>query len=114
MKVFISQPMKNKTPEEIKAVRLAAEMMVKVIFPEKKIDIIDSYFEENADSASPLANLGKSLELLATADIAVFCYGWEEARGCRIESAACVAYEIPFIEVTDGYQSALIKEENYD
>ena len=114
MKVFISQPMRDKTPEEIKAVRLAVEMMVKVIFPEKKIEIIDSYFEGNADSASPLANLGKSLELMSTADIAVFWYGWEEARGCRIESAACVAYEIPFIEVTDGYQSALIKEENYD
>lgn len=114
MKVFISQPMKNKTPEEIKAVRLATEMMVKAIFSGKKIEIINSYFEKNADSSSPLANLGKSLELLATADIAVFCYGWEEARGCRIESAACVAYEIPFIEVTDGYQSALIKEENYD
>lgn len=114
MKVFISQPMRDKTPEEIKNVRLAAELMIKTIFPKKKIEIIDSYFEENADSATPLVNLGKSLELLATADIAVFCYGWEEARGCRIESAACVAYEIPFIEVSDGYQSALIKEENYD
>lgn len=46
MKVFISQPMKNKTPEEIKAVRLAAEMMIKAIFPKKKIEMIDSYFEK--------------------------------------------------------------------
>lgn len=46
MKVFISQPMKNKTPEEIKAVRLAAEMMTKAIFPKKRIEIIDSYFEK--------------------------------------------------------------------
>ena len=94
MKVFISQPMKNKTPEEIKAVRLATEMMVKAVFPENKIEIINSYFEKKASSRLPLVNLGKSLELLATADLAVFCYGWEDARGCRIEHDCCVEYGI--------------------
>lgn len=83
--------MKNKTPEEIKAVRLAAEMMIKAIFPKKKIEMIDSYFEKNADSASPLANLGKSLELLATADIAVFLLWMGRSkrlshRECRLRS----------------------------
>ena len=114
MKVFISQPMKNKTPEEIKAVRLAAETMVKAIFPEKKIEGIDSYFEGNAASEPPLANLGKSFELLATADIAFFCYGWDETRGCRLEHAACMSYEIPFIDVTEGWNSSSIEEGNYD
>lgn len=113
MKVFISQPMRDKTPEEIKAVRLAAEMMVKVIFPKKKIEIIDSYFEENADSVSPLANLGKSLELMSTADIAVFCSGWAEARGCIVEKTTCKLYDIPFISIdTSNYRVS--EEENYD
>ena len=114
MKIFISQPMKNKTPEEIKAVCLAVEMMIKAIFPKKKIEVIDSYFEGNAASESPLANLGKALELLSTADMAFFCYRWEEARGCRIEKAACVAYEIPFIEMTEDWDSRPIEEKNYD
>lgn len=42
--------------------------------------------------------LSKSLELLATADVAIFAEDWWEARGCRIER-----------ECADGYGVARIK-----
>jgi len=113
MKVFISQPMRGKTDTEITKERHKAISKAKELYGEE-VEVIDSFFQSAPIDAKPLWFLGKSLELLSGADVAVFCPGWEDARGCRIESAACVAYEIPFIEVTDGYQSALIKEENYD
>ena len=42
--------------------------------------------------------LGKSLELLSTADIAYFAKGWENARGCRIENTCAIEYGITVIE----------------
>jgi hypothetical protein len=42
--------------------------------------------------------LGKSLELLSTADIAYFAKGWENARGCRIENTCAIEYGIAVIE----------------
>ena len=39
--------------------------------------------------------LGKSLELLSTADICLFVGNWETARGCRIEHDCCLEYGIP-------------------
>lgn len=46
----------------------------------------------------PLWFLGKSLELLSTADIAYFAKGWDSARGCKIEHDCAVAYNIDAIE----------------
>lgn len=34
---------------------------------------------------------------MAKADIAIFCPGWEKARGCQIEYQTAKAYGIPCI-----------------
>ena len=47
--------------------------------------------------SSPLF-LGKSLELLAQADVVYFAPGWADARGCRIEHLCAVEYGIDRIE----------------
>ncbi|MCI6068366.1 MAG: hypothetical protein MR707_09135, partial [Galactobacillus timonensis] len=67
---------------------------------EKKepVQVIDSFFEDAPHDAKPLWFLGKSLELLSTADIAVFAKGWRSARGCMIEHECAVAYGIETIE----------------
>ena len=82
-KLFISQPMRDKTDEEILAVR------------EK---VIDSFFQSAPADARPLWFLGKSLELLSTADVAYFAEGWNEFRGCKIEHTCAVEYNIDRIE----------------
>lgn len=95
-KVFISQPMENKTAEEIK---LERQEIVDAVVEEygKDLEIIDSYFEGAPVDARPLWFLGKSLELLSTADMVFFAPGWDSARGCRIEHAACIAYGLNII-----------------
>lgn len=93
MKLFISQPMRDKTNEEIKAEREKAISEVEKIYG-KKVEVIDSFFENAPHNANPLWFLGKSLELLSTADVAYFCDGWKDYRGCRIENDCCHEYGV--------------------
>ena len=96
-KLFISQPMRGKTDEEIlaewkKAIESAERNLG------EPVEVIDSFFQNAPADARPLWFLGKSLELLSTADIAYFAKGWEDARGCRIENQCAIEYGIEVIE----------------
>ena len=96
-KLFISQPMHGKTDDEILKEREKAVASAEKHLGEK-VEVIDSFFQNAPAEAKPLWFLGKSLELLSTADIAYFAPGWEEARGCRIENTCAIEYGITVIE----------------
>lgn len=68
-KLFISQPMRGKTDEEILAERKKAIESAERNLGEP-VEVIDSFFQNAPADARPLWFLGKSLELLSTADIA--------------------------------------------
>ena len=93
MKVFISQPMRDLSEEEIKADRKRAIEKVKTIYGDD-VEIIDSY---NNKYQKPLICLAKSIELLAKADIIYLCKGWNKARGCKIEYMCASDYDIKII-----------------
>lgn len=97
-KIFISQPMKDKTDAEIKTERQRIINGIKELYGDD-IEIIDSFFENAPAQANPLWFLGKSFEKLSTADVAFFAKGWENARGCRMEYLACREYDIESEEV---------------
>ena len=63
-----------------------------------EVEVIDSFFKDAPHDAKPLWFLGKSLELLSKADVAFFCKGWENYRGCRIENQCAIEYGINVIE----------------
>ena len=92
-KLFISQPMKGKSDAEILATREEAIESARRTVGEE-VEVIDSFFQNAPADARPLWFLGKSLELLSTADIAYFAKGWETARGCRIENTCAIEYGI--------------------
>ena len=96
MKVFISQPMKDKTNEEILKEREQLIENAKKRYGDD-IEVIDSFFKDAPYDAKPLWFLGKSIELLSTADVAYFAKDWETARGCRIEHDCAVEYDIEFV-----------------
>lgn len=96
-KLFISQPMRGKTDEEILAAREKAIKSAERNLGEP-VEVIDSFFQNAPADARPLWFLGKSLELLSTTDIAYFAKGWEDARGCRIENQCAIEYGIEVIE----------------
>jgi hypothetical protein len=91
MKVFISQPMRGKTLKRIEAERAALV---------REIEARGDYVAESVLTMPETKNtalwcLGRSLEILAECDEAIFMPGWWDARGCRVEYEACLAYGIP-------------------
>ena len=98
-KVFISQPMKDKTEQEILEERANVFQIAKKSFPDA--ELIDSYFDEYKPTNGNVAlkYLAKSLELLADADVAYFAPGWGYARGCCIEHKCAIVYGIEVHEI---------------
>ena len=103
MKAMLSQPMAGKTDEEIVATR---EKAIKAL-EAKGYEIVNTLFtdewyskekmEERGVVQIPLCFLAKSLENMSLCHAAYFCKGWENARGCKIEHDAAVAYGLDII-----------------
>lgn len=97
-RAMISQPMAGKTDEEIAEARDRAharlrEMgyeFVNTLFTDQWYS--DAAMKERGVVQVPLCYLAKSLENMSLCHAAYFCKGWENARGCRIEHDAAVAY----------------------
>lgn len=96
IKLFISQPMKDKTDEEIKKERALAVAKVSAEYSDsgEEVQVIDSFFEGAPHDAKPLWFLGESFKKLADADVAYFIGDWRNYRGCRMEFEAAVMYGI--------------------
>lgn len=98
VKVFISQPMVDKTDEQIKEERCRAVNRIKAEFHDDNIEIIDSFFEGAPHNAAPLWFLGKSIQLLSKADLAYFVGDWAKYRGCKAEHYLVKEYGIKTME----------------
>ena len=94
-KLFISQPMVDKTNDEIIAERQRILKLVKEKFGDENIELIDSFFKDAPHDAKPLWFLGKSFQLLSTADIVFFGGKWRDYRGCTMENMAAHKYLEP-------------------
>ena len=102
-KAMLSQPMAGKSEEEIKATREKAIKALK----EQNYEIVNTLFTDEWYSSDkmkergvvqvPLCFLAKSLENMSLCHAAYFCKGWEQARGCRIEHDAAVAYGLTIL-----------------
>lgn len=97
-KAMISQPMAGRTDAEIVEARekAVAELegigyeVVNTLFTDEWYS--DEAMGERGVVQIPLCYLAKSLENMSLCHAAYFCKGWENARGCRIEHDAAVAY----------------------
>ena len=106
VRLFISQPMRGKSDEEIESEREDLIAIAKAVYAGRgEVEVIDSFFKGGLDvpagAKAPLYYLGKSLELLATADVAIFAEDWREARGCRIEHECADGYGVSRIELPE-------------
>lgn len=97
-KVFISQPMANLTEPQIRDARYKAFKEIKKLYGDEEIEVIDSILTDETEGKAPIWFLGKSIELMADADICVFLEGWEDARGCRVEHLVAEEYGLEFIQ----------------
>ena len=116
IKIFVSQPMKHRSDEEIIAERnrLFNDFKNKITelgYEGYHFELIDSFFKDINHSKDVKHEgvwyLGMSFELLATADIAIFANGatdpFKSAKGCILEKNACTFYNVPNIEESYMY-----------
>ena len=103
MKAMLSQPMAGKTDEEIIRTReRAVNELENLGYEIVNTLFTDEYYskrsmEDRGVVQIPLCFLAKSLENMSLCHAAYFCKGWENARGCRIEHEAAVAYGLIII-----------------
>lgn len=92
----ISQPMAG---IQLNDVKLARQRVIEH-YTNKGWTYVDNVITsfENDPAPKPLWYLGKSFELMSKCDVVIFMEGWEKARGCQLEHAACEAYGIHIIE----------------
>lgn len=95
MKVMISQPMRNRTEEDIREER--KHIIEK--FNNMHIEVIDTIFTEEApeDNNAGIYYLGKSIQEMSKVDALFMCDGWKEARGCRIEYQVAREYGVKIL-----------------
>jgi hypothetical protein len=101
MKVFISQPMRGKTEDEILDERTRAFDAVCGRFntPRQEIERLDTFFKDF--NGNRLEFLGRSImEGLAKADVAVFIGDWQNYDGCRCEHFIAAQYKVPCLYVS--------------
>lgn len=93
-KLFISQPMRGKTPAEILEERRHMIFQAEKLFPDG-IEVLDTYYKDF--DGNRVEFLGRSIGDLGKADVAIFAPGWENFTGCRCEHTVCQEYDIPHI-----------------
>lgn len=95
--LFISQPMRDHTDEEIISARERAKEDAREQLNDDVV-VVSSYFPKALiNGNTPLYLLGKSMVLMSTADVAYFVKGWEQYRGCRIEHECAKEYGVKII-----------------
>ena len=108
MKLFISQPMKDRTDEEIEKERQFIVEQAKLHFG-NDLEVIDSFFK--GQNKGPLVSLADSLKLLDGADIAWFAFGWQDARGCVMEHLAVEKY-LPNVTIVESHSDGFFVVED--
>ena len=115
MKLFIAQPMTGKSDDEINLIRgIVARAYIDHLIEEGEfttVELIDQVnlpdpegIENLSEKEKRLMYLGRSIQLLTTADVVIFAGDWREADECIVERIICLDYDIPIYDIK-GYMS---------
>lgn len=117
MKVFISQPMKDRTFDEIEIERNVMIHVIGCVYPDEEIEVVDSMFSDEdvpeGETVGALWFLGESIKAMDKADLVVMAVNWQHARGCQIEHEIAVDYDkrvIPYWTIERKYREQQNKE----
>ena len=93
-KLFISQPMADRTDEQILEERAILKAQAEKIFG-KQFELVESFFQGDESRKTPngaLYLMGKSLQKMSEAQYVVFHWDYKNYRGCRIEFQVATEY----------------------
>lgn len=95
-KIYISQPMRGRSTDDIIAERKALVADAAVALQTDEVEVLDTYLNGYTNKP-PLHLLALALEKMADADAVIFAPGWRDARGCRVEHLAASEYGISIV-----------------
>ena len=95
-KIYISQPMRGRSTDDIIAERKALVADAAVALQTDEVEVLDTFLNGYTNKP-PLHLLALALEKMADADAVIFAPGWRDARGCRVEHLAASEYGISII-----------------
>lgn len=116
LKLFISQPMHRLDTENIQNQRKWMYELITIILSKdlkkpsydfKLINQFDRKDPKNFDKTHPsersqrIYRLGRSIRLMADANLVVFYGDWKYSKGCLIEREVCEEYCIPYLDNED-------------
>lgn len=92
-KIFVSLPMRGIELDKIK--QRQREIFEKFALP--GWELLDTTSVDDSPDAigNDLWYLGRSIQILGTADVIIFASNWKTARGCIVEKRVAEAYGIP-------------------
>lgn len=98
-KLFISLPMAGLSEEEIRYKMAEYKENAEYLMGEE-LELIDTFIVNGPPTTKDpgLWYLGKSIMMMAEADVVYFGRGWRSARGCIVEYEAAYRYKILRIE----------------
>ena len=92
-RIYISQNTNNKTIDQIMSERENAIAKIKQMVG-TDIEIVNALFKDIPQDSNQLWYLGRSLELMSTADYVYFVEGWQDTNLNKIEYLCSVEYGI--------------------
>lgn len=115
MKVYIVQPMRERSKEQILKERELGKRVTQVFYP--NAEFLDTYYEDYDDTKSPLEYLARSCEMMAQADLVVLLPFYFGTPGCDLESHIAEIYNVPRLMINyhinrDGSYPELIKPDD--
>lgn len=97
MKVFISQPMNGVEDSEV--LRIRGEVTKYLQEKYGDIEVLQTFiYDDPPQDAGRLWYLAKSIQMLGQADRIYFVDGWQNAKGCIVESLIASLYGIKTID----------------
>lgn len=89
LKVFISQPMRDKTDEEILEERNKIKEFLTQKYKNDHLEFLDSFFPNlkipDDVKIKKIYYIAKAIEVLSKADILFSAKGWFNYKGCKFE-----------------------------
>lgn len=104
MKVFISQPMRDKTDEQIRTEREEAVKKIKALYKNYDVEILDTILNDSneinleSQNSRSMYYLGKLIQYMRDADLVYFMKYWKDYRGCRVEHYVAEQYGLKMME----------------
>ena len=101
--IFISAPMKDKSPEEIERGFAEISKAIKTLFENSdnnRFDVETTHADPEWFNDPPVVALGKAIQRMGEADVVFFTDNWPAGRGCIVERKVATLYELPVLELT--------------